>query len=220
MPDGSEHELRPTDHSPYSGSRDFLRGFYNVIPNGSPMRYHSVDGTFIFARISSMGDWTVYTADGTQISLASGIQRIQDTNGNGIKVFSDANGTHYQDEQTNREIRITYNPAGQGQTQVWYKTVGGTEHHIDINWGTTTVQGKLYSVNKPACEYAGLTQALFFTNRRCSRDRVPANRTGRTRAKVHLQLQLRHKHACNRHRNFLLSRNGRALHAHGFLRFG
>src|SRR5687767_1853052 len=94
-------------------------------------------------------------------TVSYGIQRIQDTNGNKIKIFADANGTHYQDEQTGREIRLTYNPAGQGQYRVQYKTVGGTEHHIDINLGTTTVQGKLYSITQPGCDFGGLTQALF-----------------------------------------------------------
>src|SRR6185503_16440131 len=162
MPDGSEHEFRPTDHSPYSGGQSFLKGFYNVIPNGSPMRYYSVDGTYMFARITSATDWAVYMPDGTQIiQTPAGIQRIQDTNGNKIKIFTDANGTHYQDEQTGREIRLTYNPAGQGQYQVWYKTVDGIDQHIDINLGTTTVQGKLYSVTAPGCEFAGRTEALF-----------------------------------------------------------
>lgn len=106
MPDGSEHELRPTDHSPYTGTAaDFLKGSYKVIPSGSPMRYYSVDGTYLFARITSQTDWTVYLPDGTQIIQSpAGIQRIQDTNGNKIKIFADANGTHYQDEQTGREI--------------------------------------------------------------------------------------------------------------------
>jgi hypothetical protein len=163
MPDGAEHELRPTDYSPYSGTAaDFLRGFYNVKPAGSAMRYHSVDGTYLFARISDTLDWTVYLPDGTQITQTpAGMQRIQDTNGNKIKIFSDANGTHYQDEQGGRELRLTYNPAGAGQYQVWYKTVGGTEHHIDINLGTTTVRGQLYSVTHPGCEYDGLTQELL-----------------------------------------------------------
>src|SRR5687767_7300746 len=58
-------------------------------------------------------------------------------------------------------FRLTYNPAGQGQYRVQYKTVGGTEHHIDINLGTTTVQGKLYSITQPGCDFGGLTQALF-----------------------------------------------------------
>lgn len=67
MPDGSEHEFRPTDSSSYSGGQDFLRGFYSVIPNGTPLRYYSVDGTYMFARISGTQDWTVYLPDGTQI---------------------------------------------------------------------------------------------------------------------------------------------------------
>ena len=160
MPDGSEHEFRPTDSSSYIGGQDFLRGFYNVIPNGSPMRYYSVDGSYMFARITSNLNWAVYMPDGTQIiQTPDGVQRIQDTNGNKIKIFSDANGTHYQDEQTGREIRLTYNPAGPGQYQVWYKTVTGIEHHIDINLGTTMVDGKFYSVQQPRCD-PGLTEVL------------------------------------------------------------
>jgi RHS repeat-associated protein len=162
MPDGSEHEFRPTDSSSYIGGQDFLRGFYNVIPNGSPLRYYSVDGSYMFARISSTTSWTVYLPDGTQIiQTPDGVQRIQDTNGNKIKIFSDANGTHYQDEQTNRELRLTYNPAGQGQYQVWYNTVGGVSEHIDVNLGTTTVDGKLYSIQQPGCDFSGLTRVLY-----------------------------------------------------------
>ena len=152
MPDGSQHELRPTDHSPYSGTAaSYLKGFYKVIPSGTPMRYHSVDGTYLFARITSLSDWTIYLPDGTQIIQSpAGFQRIQDTNGNKIKIFADANGTHYLDETGGREIRLTYNAAGAGQWRVWYKTVTGIEHHIDINLGTTTVQGKLYSITSLA----------------------------------------------------------------------
>jgi len=150
MPDGSEHEFRPTDFSPYQGLQDFLRGYYNVFPNGNPTRYYSVDG-YMFARITSQSDWTVYMPDGTRvIQTPDGIQRIQDTNGNKIKIFWDANGGHYQDEQTGREIRVSYDPAangGQGQSQVWYPTVGGVQQRIDINYGVTTVQGKVYHVS-------------------------------------------------------------------------
>jgi RHS repeat-associated protein len=165
MPDGSEHEFRPTDFSSssYNGGQDFLRGFYKVIPNGSPMRYYSVDGTYMFARITSTQDWTVYLPDGTQIIQTSdGVQRIQDPNGNKIKIFSDLNGnqTHYQDEQTGRELRLTYNSAGQGQYQVWYNTVTGAQEHIDVNLATTTVDGKLYSVASPECA-SGLAQVLY-----------------------------------------------------------
>ncbi len=125
------------------------------------MRYHSVDGTYLFARISNWNDWTVYLPDGTQIiESPSGVQRIQDSNGNKIKLFSDANGAHYQDEQSGREIRITYNPAGQGRYEVWYKTVGGVDHHIDVVYGTTSVRGKLYSVTQPGCDFGGITQVL------------------------------------------------------------
>ena len=97
MPDGSEHELRPLDFgaNAYSGTQDFLRGYYNVKPSGSPMRYYSRDGSFMYAKISSIVDWSVYLPDGTRIiQTPDGVQRIQDTNGNKIKLFSDTNGAH------------------------------------------------------------------------------------------------------------------------------
>ncbi len=40
------------------------------------------------------------SAPGKIIQATDGIQRIQDTNGNKIKIFGDTNGTLYQDEQT------------------------------------------------------------------------------------------------------------------------
>ena len=115
-PDGSERELRPTGSSSYNGSQDFLRGYFNVAPNGSTaIKYYSFDGTYIAALIKSEMDWTVFMPDGTQVvQTPDGIQRIKDTNGNSIKIFSDANGLHYQDEQTGREIRIDYDPGGNG----------------------------------------------------------------------------------------------------------
>ena len=100
MPNGAEHEFRPVDSSPYSGPVGFLRGYYNFPPLGTATRYYSVDGTYMFARITTALDWTVYMPDGTRIiQTPDGIQRVQDTNGNKIKIFSDANGTHYQDNK-------------------------------------------------------------------------------------------------------------------------
>jgi RHS repeat-associated protein len=151
MPDGSEHELRPLDHGSYAGGQDFLRGYYNVVPTGSPMRYYSLDGSFLYSTISGNLNWTVYLPDGTRIiQTPDGVQRIQDTNGNKIKIYSDTNGTHFQDEQTTREIRVIYDPTangGLGRYRIFYPTVTGISHFIDVNMGTTTVQGKTYTVN-------------------------------------------------------------------------
>lgn len=152
MPDGSEHELRPLDYSPFGGGRSYLFGYYKESPfTHGTMRYYSFDGSYLFATITNYDNWTVYLPDGIRITQSGGIQRIQDTNGNKIKIFTDSNGTHYQDEQTGREIRYVYDPAandGHGQGQVWYQAVGGiTPMHVDINFGTTQVQGKLYTVN-------------------------------------------------------------------------
>lgn len=188
MPDGSERELRPLDYSTYSGTQDFLRGYYNTIPSGSPMRYYSRDGSFMYAKISSQVDWTIYMPDGTRIiQTPDGVQRIQDTNSNKIKIFGDANGDHYQDEQTGREIRVVYDPAansGQGRYRVFYKAVTGIEHYIDVNMGTTIVQGKTYpvsdfdGVNENICQRS----SLLYTELQVVRDIVfPQTEPGQTR---------------------------------------
>jgi RHS repeat-associated protein len=155
MPDGTEHELRPIDYSPYPGTQDFLKGYYSVNPyqNGS-MRYYSFDGSFLYAKITNEWDWTLVTPDGTRVvQTMDGVQRVQDTNGNKIKIFSVMNGanyeTHYQDEQTGREIRYSYDASGnnnKGQGRVWYQTVGGAWMYIDINFDYTYVQGQIYKV--------------------------------------------------------------------------
>jgi RHS repeat-associated protein len=151
MPDGSEHELRPVDYSPYAGSQDFLKGYYKESPYQlGTMRYYSFDGSFLYATVTTEGNWTVYMPDGTRvIETPDGIQRIQDTNGNKIKIYSDSNGTHYQDEQTGREIRYSYNPTGndgQPMGTVSYQTVGGTWMYVYIKFGTTYVHGQVYNV--------------------------------------------------------------------------
>ncbi len=160
-PDGAEHELRPVGNYPWindpSHRRPYLWGYYRDTPytTGTPIRYNSSDGTYLSAIVNPANhasgiSWTIFLPDGTQIiSYFSGFQRIKDNNGNSIKIFSDANGMHYQDEQTGREIRTTYDPqggAGYGQARVWYRAVGGVEHHIDINYGVTVVRGKTYDV--------------------------------------------------------------------------
>jgi RHS repeat-associated protein len=153
FPDGSEHEFRPLDAgTSYTGSEDFLRGYFNTIPDGSAARrYYAVDGSYMFASITSPTSWTVYMPDGTLIIQSpDGVQRVQDTNGNKIKIFTDANGTHYQDEQTGREVRITYDPAangGLGRYRVFYATVGAAQQFVDVNMGSTTVTGKTYPVS-------------------------------------------------------------------------
>jgi YD repeat-containing protein len=188
MPDGSERELRPLDYSAYAGTQDFMRGYYNVIPSGSPMRYYTRDGSFMYAKISSVTDWTIYMPDGTRIvQTPDGVQRVQDTNGNKVKIFSDTNGQHYQDEQTGREIRVVYDPAansGQGRYRVFYKTVTGIEHYVDVNMGTTIVQGKTY----PVQDFDGVNENIcqkdhfLYTELQVVRDIVfPQTEPGQTR---------------------------------------
>src|SRR5829696_1428831 len=146
-PDGAEHELRPTDnYAKYGGTRSYLLNYYKDIPNtvGSSMRYYSFDGSYLYAVInpsSHSTSWTIYMNDGTRIVQYSNvIQRITDNNGNSIKIFSDANGTHIQDEHTSREIKVL-------EDKVVYQTVTGLEQSIDIVWGNTSVRGKIYQVN-------------------------------------------------------------------------
>jgi hypothetical protein len=101
MPDGAEHELRPLDYSPFLGGpflggKPFLFGYYSQTPyTHGTMRYYSYDGSYLYATITSETNWTVYLPDGTKVIQATnGIQRVEDTNGNKIKIFTDTNGTH------------------------------------------------------------------------------------------------------------------------------
>ena len=160
-PDGAEHELRPSggNFEMYGGAdhpRSYLWGYHTAVPQitGVPMRYDTTDGTYISAVVNPAGHasgvrWTLFLPDGTQvIDYANGVQRIRDTNGNSVKIFSDGGGAHFQDEQTGREIRVEFDPVpGQGQTRVWYQTAGGVWQHVDVNYGQTVVQGKIYKVN-------------------------------------------------------------------------
>ena len=56
-PDGAEHELRPTDnYAKYDCTRSYSlkRAYDKDIPNtvGSPMRYYSFDGSYLYAVIN------------------------------------------------------------------------------------------------------------------------------------------------------------------------
>ena len=160
-PDGAEHELRPTGNPEmYHGvdhPRPYLWGHFKDTPysTNAPMQYYSTDGTYISAIVNPAGHasgirWTMFLPDGTQvIDYENGpepFQRIRDNNGNSIKIFEAGGVTHYVDEQSGREIKIT-GSIGSGQIQVWYKTVTGLDQHIDINFGQTIVKGKIYRVN-------------------------------------------------------------------------
>lgn len=170
-PDGATHELRPVDYLSYAdplSNHNYLRGYYKDDPNtaGTALRYYSYDGSHLWAKIDPspylyagvVPSWVIYLPDGTRVEQANGIQRIIDTNGNKVKIWTDGAGTvwttHYQDEQTGREIKYVYDSAGnggQGLGQVQYQTVGGTWMTITINFGTTHVFGKVYAVNDPEC---------------------------------------------------------------------
>jgi RHS repeat-associated protein len=167
-PDGATHELRPVDYSSYPGTRDWAKGYYKDTPATiqpqATMRYYSLDGSFLYARIDPFpGDgyptnWEVYLPDGTRVSRnAIGTEKITDTNGNQIWIYSEVSGTttttHYQDRTTCaagtcREILDIYNSAT-NTAQIQYQTVGGTPVTIDVNLGTTHVQGRTYRIGDP-----------------------------------------------------------------------
>lgn len=153
-PDGSEHELRPTEPAAvyygndYDYPRDYLTMYYRETPNtrNAPMRYATLDGTYVSALINPASgtdpvSWTLFMLDGTQVSqYRSGEQRIRDTNGNSIKFGADG----VVDEQTGRRIEFSRN---EEQVQVSYPVPGGGRRSVQINFGQTTVQGKIYTVN-------------------------------------------------------------------------
>ena len=147
-PDGAEHELVPGDAATVyiSSARSYLIGSISSTPTVLPTHYYTVDGTYLSVLYNSLGSWTVTAPDGTQATLSSEGQRIKDTNNNSILIYGDEEGTHYKDEQTGREIKLTQDE--EGNYHVSYKTVGGVEwQHVDVNLDTTTVQGKFYKVN-------------------------------------------------------------------------
>lgn len=151
-PDGAEHELRPMDNNNfYTGPRNYLRNFYRDTPDvlSQAMRYYSFDGSHLSVVIYPTNNatrWIITQNDGTQVTqYGNGIQRIKDTNGNSVKIYSDTEATHYQDEQTGREIKVIGDWAP-NTTRISYQTVGGAWMNIDVQYGWITVQGKTYTV--------------------------------------------------------------------------
>ena len=151
-PDGSEHEIRPLNKTPYNGSNPFFFDFFKDSPTSTnqAMSYYTIDGSFIsltwYPPSNSM-DFEAHLPDGTKIqNQRDGIQRIIDPNGNSIKIFGDAEGAHFQDELTGREIRsVEY----EDRIEVWYKTVTGISEKVELKKGTTTIYGKFYTVQIP-----------------------------------------------------------------------
>ncbi|MGH9760376.1 MAG: hypothetical protein ACREAC_05975, partial [Blastocatellia bacterium] len=118
-PDGTQHELRPVDFTPFPGARDFLRGYYSQTPDntGKPMRYYSFDGSNIWAKYNPSGGstlWTLFLPDGTTVSEnQNGSQVITDPNGNKLQISStvDSSGVAtktYQDVLTGRQISYVF----------------------------------------------------------------------------------------------------------------
>jgi RHS repeat-associated protein len=153
-PDGAEHELRPLGYNPYSGARSYLWGYYDDSPDSlnQPISYYTIDGTYLWVKIYPMNhpsgiNAEIYARDGTVVRFANGLQRIIDPNGNEIRIWSDTEATHYMDQQTAREIKVT--TPSPGISRVSYQTVGGTWMHTDVVWGTTQVQRQTYWTHIP-----------------------------------------------------------------------
>ncbi|HEX7314470.1 MAG TPA: hypothetical protein VF297_11130, partial [Pyrinomonadaceae bacterium] len=149
-PDGAEHQLVPSETAAFYDrtERPYLVGSFSDRPNGLPTRYHTVDGTYVSVVYNSQSDWTITLPDGMQATESAGGQRIKDTNGNSVLIHGGPGGaTHYRDEQSGREIRVTGDE--QAGYRVWYHTVGDDtpEQYVDVNMGTTRVRGKFYRVN-------------------------------------------------------------------------
>ena len=71
-PDGASHEVRPLDYLPYQGSHDYLEGYFKDGPNnvGSPMRYYSFDGSFLWVKVNPSSystSWEAYLPNGTKV---------------------------------------------------------------------------------------------------------------------------------------------------------
>ncbi|HEX5731195.1 MAG TPA: RHS repeat-associated core domain-containing protein [Blastocatellia bacterium] len=171
-PDGATHELTPIDYTPYLQSfRPFLWSYYRETPDKlnppAAIRYYTSDGSYIWAKVhpsSSSTKWEVYLPDGTRIIQTASFQRIEDTNGNSIKIFTEDTGlgsliTHYQDEEatsTVREIRhkITF---GSPNEHIEYQTVTGSLVQTTVVWADTFVRGQTYNnsdhnSNNQVCE--------------------------------------------------------------------
>jgi RHS repeat-associated protein len=174
-PDGGKHELRTFDYSTYSpaGHMLYRQAAYKDTPTSvnSPIRYYTFDGSYMWVQINpttswwDTNNWTILMKDGTKVvNTPDGIQRIFDTNGNSIKIYTEyVNNqgiTHYQDELTGREIKVMTDPADSNGHLVAYKKVGGDWEFIKIKWENNTVTG-LYVPDNSPCLMPALIEASF-----------------------------------------------------------
>lgn len=172
-PDGARHEMRPLNVAGYNGNMGMFFGYVKDSPmsTGQPMTYYSVDGSYIRMKIYPLNStlaWEAHLKDGTKIEQAgdSSWQRIIDSNGNKVKIFSDSQSTHFQDEYTEREIRVFHNQST-GNQEVWFQSTGGAWQKIEIVLGETTVNGKFYTVSRPeapytaGCDFQEQTSGVF-----------------------------------------------------------
>lgn len=123
-------------------------------------RYYSYDGSYLWAVINPSNNatkWTVYMKDGMRVTQTNdGVERIYDTNGNSIAIYTTADPfgnttTSYVDERTSRQIKV-YRPFGSASWQVQYQMVGSQWVTITVTWGTTNVYGLVYNVDDRSCQ--------------------------------------------------------------------
>src|SRR5437868_10949829 len=183
-PDGAQHELRPLDFSPYPdvlGHHTNLRGYYTDYPGNksTSLRYYSFDGSYLWVVIDPMSpaggltptSWVIYLPDGTTASNNNGLQKIKDTNGNIIKIFTTENindddfTTHYQDDQTGREIQYVYTQFHDSPPsfQLKYQITGGGWATIDVLFRPVSVTGWPYLIGDAVCPDAALLADMTFS---------------------------------------------------------
>src|ERR1700752_732290 len=142
FPDGSSHELKPSNQTP-------TQGYYSVSPGspGTTRTYYTTDGTFIRVEFSADGSsWTIYFPDATTVNYdnTTGIQKTTDGNGNFYTtqnvILNNGNPATVITDQLNRKITIEKPVSGPHYVRV--NGVGGTEIVTAINWATRTAQGK------------------------------------------------------------------------------
>lgn len=142
FPDGSSHQLRPSNQAPTDE-------YYLVSPGstGTTRTYYTTDGSYIRVEFSTDGaSWTIYFPDGSTVNYnnSTGVQTTTDGNGNFYTTqnvtLQNGNPATVITDQLNRKITIEKPASGPHYVRV--NGFGGTELVTTINWGTTSPQGK------------------------------------------------------------------------------
>ena len=142
FPDGSSHQLRPSNQAPTDE-------YYTVSPGspGTTRTYYTTDGSYVRVEFSADGaSWTLYFRDGSTVNYnnSNGVQTTTDGNGNFYTTqnvtLQNGNPATVVTDQVNRKITIEKPVSGPHYVRV--NGFGGPELVTTINWGTTSPQGK------------------------------------------------------------------------------